>query len=180
VKPSERRLALTFVGVLVLGATWVSVLKLRQWSRKLDEKALQVERAEVEQEALLEEKDFWLERQEFLETRMPRYAQRLTAERELRTIVENTARREALDMKQPQILEQRTTPFSHESGLALEGTGSFPAVGRFLISLQQPSEFISIREMSLVAIPDSPGNVKLNLSLVRHYRSPDMETPEAR
>ncbi|MCB1061341.1 MAG: hypothetical protein KDN20_00305 [Verrucomicrobiae bacterium] len=167
-KASEK-LLLTLFAVLLLGGGALVMWDLYRDKRDAlsDERdLLTLEMVEIE--ALLEERDLWMERADWLEENQPPYASRDQIDN---AIFEDAqaVNADGVTTSAIQLLDAVETPHYVEASVSLTATGTVEDVFGWLHELQRPEEFRSIRRLEVGSDPEDDALIVCDLELSRWY-----------
>lgn len=154
--------------VLLIGGTALLVDVYRKKAAAIDERRDDLELALVEIDALLEERDEWMTRNDWLRANQPPFTSRQEVDNE---IFENAKAGQAGDIKVTDIklLEPVSTPYFEQAGVSLTVSGSLESVFRWIHSVQRPAEFRVVRNVRVIPDEQENGRIRCSLQLVRWY-----------
>ncbi len=123
----------------------------------------------VDSQTLLEERDAWLEKRNWIQSHQPRFVSDEEAEKELLQVA-TSAENRALQVERRELLEIQREANSVEAGMNLQVTGKLEDLLNWLHQIQNPKQFREIRKLSLTPDPANVAKVTCRLTLIRHYR----------
>ena len=167
-KAREQRLLFAFIATLFLTATWYTWKFFKSNRDRAFEVEHQLSLQEAEVEVLLEERDKWTRRSEWLEAYQPAFTSRGEVQNEL--YQEAQADVEGVEVSDIDLLEQIETPDYIQAGVSFVAKGTLVDVFKWLHSLQQPESFRVIRTLRVVPDREDPSLVQCDVELLKWYR----------
>lgn len=122
------------------------------------------------------QKDLWLERGAWLQENPPPAWDRETSEAELVQKLQSTLASNGIDIVGQRLIGTSEISGYREIAVQLTLRGTTEEIVRWLNAIQQPGEFIAIRQLNLRADQDKE-SLRVEVSLVRHYREVDGPSP---
>lgn len=167
-KASER-LLLTLFAVLLLGGGALVMWNLygdRRDALEIEKDGLILELVEIDD--LLEERDLWLKRADWLEANQPPYASRDQIDN---AIFEDAQAINAVGVTTSgiQLLDAVETPHYVEASVSLTAKGTVEDVFGWMHELQRPEEFRSIRRLTVSSDPEDDALIVCELELAHWY-----------
>ncbi|MEM7014597.1 MAG: hypothetical protein AAF585_24310 [Verrucomicrobiota bacterium] len=175
-KQRERNLLFIFAGLLVL----VSVLifwdafsvQRSKISQEIDILSMQL----VEFEALVEDRDYWLARGDWLRSRQPQFPTNELAYEQLYQLA--TAGAPTGVQVNVKLTEPVTTLHYYQAGVAVTAVGELEPIFTWFYDLQQPELFRVIRNLTVIPDKKDSRQVRCTFELLRWYSPPNNETTE--
>ena len=167
-KASERRLLGAFLLMLLLGGTVLLVDIYRKKATAMDEQRQGYEEDLVEIDALLEMRDQWMTRNDWLRANQPPFTSREQVDNE---IFEDAKARdfEGIEVSGIKFLEPVSTPHYEQAGVSLTVSGSLESVFRWIHRVQRPEEFRVVRNVRVIPDEEENGRIRCSLQLLRWY-----------
>lgn len=148
--PRELRLAIALVTILVLGGGWVAFKRLGAWKTSLEKREVNVAQRKLEAEGLLQQKDFWKLRSDWLNANQPEYTTRNDADNQLLTFVRDTAKQQGIELTLSQLGDPEEQPGVKAATMTVDASADYAKVWAWIHSLQSnPTNFISVRGLTL-------------------------------
>lgn len=170
-KASERRLLGAFLLILLLGGSVLLVDIYRKKAAVLDDRRDELEWDLVEIDSLLEERDKWMARNDWLRANQPPFTTREEVNNEVFEIAK--ARDvEGIEVSGIKYLDPVSTPYYEQAGVSLTVSGSLESVFRWIHSVQRPSEFRVVRNLRVIPDEEENGSIRCSLQLLRWYAPP--------
>ncbi|MCB1231830.1 MAG: hypothetical protein KDN19_16295 [Verrucomicrobiae bacterium] len=171
-KASERLLLSLFAVLLLGGGALVMWDIYRDRRDALTEEHERLELEMVEIDALLEDRDFWLERAEWLDRNLPVF----TSERDMSDVIYQDA--QAVDAvgvttSGIQLLEASEGAGYVQARVSLTAKGTVEDVFGWLHELQQPDAFRSVKNIRVTPDPEDEELINCEFELVRWYAKPN-------
>ena len=167
-RKNEKRLLVVFGIVLVLMGSFIFAQKLRNWQRTLDRRERDIELAQMEANALLQEAPEWQAKETWLEQSQPSTDNPLEANVELEN-AEQRAQKLGLIVSYKQLQEPEKTDFYEQVGFNMDVKGELPAVFRWIHSMMAPSEFRVIPLLKITPDKENPAKVTAKVQFWRWY-----------
>lgn len=168
----EQTLALALGTILLLGGFAFGFVKLNAWKKEIERRDYSMMQDRVRAEELLQQKEYWMTRSDWLAKKQPVFIKRADANNELLDIVTKTAKEAGVSAgpPQPQQLDERLG--LKAAGVTVNATGELEQILRWLYKLQQsPEAFISIEGMTLKPDQEDLKKVMVNdLHVKKWYR----------
>lgn len=167
----KRERNLLYLLTLMLAVSGIVIVSDYYFDRK---DLLLTERDRLENEwiriqTLMEERETWESRAEWLDQRQPAYKE--TEE------IENAIFARALKATESGVktsdqvlLSTEFTPYYTQSGVSLKAAGPLPELFKWLYDLEKPEEFHVIRNLKVFPSQDDPGQIVAAFQLLRWYR----------
>lgn len=169
-------------GIFALAALVVVVIFGSSFVRKELDGA---KRREIDLKTQLEELNTWVgeatlwnERAEWMAENQPPIWDEETSESGLVEQLQKSLGDAGIEINSQRLLATSDLAGYREIGIDLTLKGRTEAVIRWLHGLQQPGEFVAIRQMSIKSDPDKV-NLRVDISLVRHYLEGEVSGGEA-
>ena len=171
-KPSEKRLLLILLGMLVLGAVVIGSDYYINQRDLLLSKRTDLETEWVEIEALFEEKEIWEMRAGWLEKNQPKF----TSNEQIEQAIFQEAmaeKAEGVTTSKQTPLPTVSTPDYVQASVALSASGDLKSVFRWLYDLNRPEQFRVIRNLKVQPDKETPENIIATFELLRWYAPPE-------
>jgi hypothetical protein len=167
-KASERRLLGAFLLILLLAGTVLLVDIYRKKVAVINDQRDELEFALIEIDELLEMRDEWMTRNDWLRANQPPFTSRQQIDNE---IFEDAKAREAegIEVSDIKFLEPVSTPYYEQAGVTLTVSGSLESVFRWIHSVQRPEEFRVVRNVRVIPDEQENGRIRCSLQLLRWY-----------
>mgnify|MGYP002624410599 CR=1 FL=1 len=169
----ERTLAYSFIGILVAGGAFLAAAQLRNWKQRVDQAEYDLAMLRAEAEILMSQKDLWLQRADWINSRQPEFTNRRDADTELNRIVQDSMSERNIDAVQNQPSEPTEMPGLFASTMMVQARPSCTHAMSWLYHLQQPGSFISIPSISITPDEEDASQVNISLVLQKWYRKSD-------
>lgn len=171
-KASERYLLGAFLGILLLGGAVVLWDLYRDRMALLREEYNRLELDYAEVEALLEDRDRWVRRGEWLDHTQPAFT---NGEEIDNAIFEDAEAAEAAGVQtaEVQLIPRVTTPQYIQAGVTLKAEGTVESIFRWLHDLQTPETFRVVRGFKAEPHPDEDERIQCQFALLRWCANPD-------
>ena len=168
-KTREQRLLFAFIATLFLAASWYLWKFYKSQRDHASEVAFQLSLQEAEFDELLEERDKWTRRSEWLDAFQPNYSSRAEVDNELL----EEARAIGVDgvtTKGFTLLPPIETIDYVQAGVTFTAQGELPHVFEWLHTLQRPETFRVIRGLKVIPNKEEPTLVDCEIELLKWYR----------
>jgi hypothetical protein len=176
-KPSEQRLAIALVAVLLIGGGWLVFMKMGRWKKDLEYREHQASLRQIEVEELIKQKDFWNARSEWLASQQPVWISQRAADDELNKMVTESTKKEGVTV----VASLQQNPVQDNglwaAGISLEVKGPYEKTLQWLKRLQSPDghtaydAYVSIQGISLKPDPEDSTLLHLtDLHIQKWYR----------
>jgi len=169
----ERTLAIGLVSVLLAGGTLLAGIQLKNWKMRVDEAEYDLELRRAEAEILLEQKDLWVKRAEWINGKQPIFDSQRNADADLLKLVQDTGEQRSIEIKQNQISNPAELPGMVASTITVQGQADFQTAMSWLYDLQQPGSFVSIPSISITPNDEDTSQVNIAFVLQKWYRKTD-------
>lgn len=166
---NERRLLWLLGGLIFAIASFYGVSYLLDREADLSRNLSELESTLKSHHIWLQEKDFWLARKHWLDTKQPRVGKSEVPQSELLEALTKSAAGNQLQIQEQSFGESKTTPYYRSVAVRLKLTGSLQNVVKWLVQVQQPEAFQAVTSFSLKGA-EQPPNVSLELEIARWYR----------
>jgi hypothetical protein len=167
----ERNLTLGFVSILLVGGTVVGGLQLKKWKQGVDDAEYELTLRRTEAEILLNQKDLWLKRAEWITSKQPTFSTRRDADTELNKLVQDSMNTRSVEIVQNQPSDPSELPGLFASTMMVQGRSDFASAMSWLYDLQRPGSFISIPSISITPNDEDTSQVNISLVLQKWYRT---------
>ena len=165
---SEQRL-LTVLGIaLFLMGSFYLISYLLDISNGLALKISDLEASANTDQIWLREKQFWLDRKEWIDQKQPRVATGTVPQSELLQSLTASAQNHKLTIQEQSFADAKSTPEYKAVAVRLKVTGTLEDVVRWLVDIQQPEKFQAVTDLSLKS-QEKPPAVDLELEVARWY-----------
>jgi len=157
-----------FLVALLLGGTGILVDIYRKKSAAIEQRKGELELALVEIDALLEDREDWRVRDDWLRSNQPKFTSRDQIDQQ---IFEDANARgvEGVEVSNIKLLEPVSTAYYEQAGVSLMVTGSLESVFSWVHAVQRPNEFRVVRNIRVIPDADDAGNIRCSLQLLRWY-----------
>jgi hypothetical protein len=169
----ERTLAIGLVSVLLAGGTLLAGIQLKHWKMRVDDAEYDLELRRAEAEILLEQKDLWVKRSEWISSKQPTFKTQRDADADLLKLVQDTGNARSIEIKQNQISNPAELPGMVASTITVQGQADFQTAMSWLYDLQQPGSFVSIPSISITPNDEDTSQVNIAFILQKWYRKTD-------
>lgn len=170
-KPSEKRLLIILLSLLVLGAGVVSVDIYTDKRDELETEKQRLELEWVEIDALFEEKETWELRANWLEQNQPPFTSTEAASQQVFNDALAENRRGIVTSKQTLLPIEENDDYV-QAGVALTATGELAAIFRWIYDITRPTSFRSVRNLTLRPDQEDPAQVVAQFEILRWYAPP--------
>ena len=165
---NERRL-LTILGVAIfLMASFYGISYLLDIESGLALKIQGLEANANTDQIWLREKQFWLDRKNWIDQKQPRVAAGTVPQSELLQALTSSAQNHKLSIQEQSFTDAKSTPDYQAVAVRLKVTGALEDVIRWLVEIQQPEKFQAVTNFSLKS-QEKPPAVDLELQVARWY-----------
>ena len=165
---SEQRL-LTVLGIaLFLMGSFYLISYLLDISNGLTLKISDLEASANTDQIWLREKQFWLDRKQWIDQKQPRVATGTVPQSELLQSLTASAQNHKLTIQEQSFADAKSTPEYKAVAVRLKVTGTLEDVVRWLVDIQQPEKFQAVTDLSLKS-QEKPPAVDLELEVARWY-----------
>lgn len=169
----ERTLAIGLISVLLAGGTLLAGIQLKNWKMRVDDAEYDLELRRAEAEILLEQKDLWVKRAEWITGKQPLFTSQRNSDEDLLTLIQNTGSARSIEIKQNQISNPAELPGMVASTITVQGQADFQTAMSWLYDLQQPGSFVSIPSISITPNDEDTSQVNIAFVLQKWYRKTD-------
>ena len=146
----ELRLAIALAAILFLGGGWLAFKKLTAWKTRIEAAELSMAQRKVEAEGLLQQKDFWTLRSDWLNKNQPVYKNRNEADNQLLTYVKGSAKDNDVDLTLSQLDQPELQPGMMAATMTVDAKAEYGKMWKWIHSLQSnPADFISVRSIEI-------------------------------
>jgi hypothetical protein len=164
----EKRLSLVLgVAILVMG-TFYLVSYLLDIESDLGLKIRGLEANANTDQVWLREKQFWLDRKQWIDQKQPRAAAGAVPQSELLQSLTTSAQNHKLTIQEQSFADAKSTANYQAVAVRLKLTGALEDVVRWLVEVQQPEKFQAVTNFSLKS-QEKPPAVDLELEVARWY-----------
>lgn len=164
----EKRLSLVLgVAILVMG-TFYLVSYLLDIESDLALKIRGLEANANTDQVWLREKQFWLDRKQWIDQKQPRVAAGAVPQSELLQSLTTSAQNHKLTIQEQSFSDAKSTANYQAVAVRLKLTGTLEDVVRWLVEVQQPEKFQAVTNFSLKS-QEKPPAVDLELEVARWY-----------
>ncbi len=169
----ERTLAIGLVSVLLAGGTLLAGIQLKNWKMRVDDGEYELEMRRAEADILLEQKDLWVKRAEWINGKQPAFTSQRNAEEQLLRLVQDTGSARNIEIKQNQISNPAELPGMVAATITVQGQADFQSTMSWLYDLQQPGSFVSIPSIAITPNDEDTSQVNVAFVLQKWYRKTD-------
>lgn len=165
----EKFLAGVLGAVLAVLALVVGVGALWDFRRAVEERITRLESEELEADSWISEEDFWKGRGEWLASKQPKMGEPRREGLELLQKIEASARSHGVEVTGRMIKDVVSTPQFSGTPIRVDAAGAFPGLFAWLHDLQQPGNFVLIKELILKS-SGKPEVLDCSVELMRCYQ----------
>ncbi|MEM7010252.1 MAG: hypothetical protein AAF585_02110 [Verrucomicrobiota bacterium] len=165
----EQRLFFGFVLTLFLAACWYLWKFYSSHRDHAIEQAHQLNLREAEYEVLLEERDKWTQRSEWLAAYQPAFTSRADIDQAIADDMRASGF-PGVETQFKRLIETHETPDYIQAGVEFAASGKLEDVFAWLHTLQRPENFRVIRSLRVLPDKDDPELVVCEIELLRWYR----------
>jgi len=165
---SEQRLLTVFGIALFLMGSFYLISYLLDISNGLALKISDLEASANTDQIWLREKQFWLDRKQWIDKKQPRVASGSVPQSELLQSLTASAQNHKLTIQEQSFADAKSTPEYQAVAVRLKVTGALEDVVRWLVEVQQPEKFQAVTNLSLKS-QEKPPAVDLELEVARWY-----------
>ncbi len=165
---SEKRLSLILMVALFAMANFYGVSYLLEQRSGLSRDISDLRGQENSNDIWLREKNLWLTRKQWIDTKQPRIRPDQVPQSELLESVTTTAKADQLAIEEQSFGENLSTPNYQSVTVRLKLSGALQNVIKWLVQIQQPELFQAITSFSLKSANEPP-TVSLELEIARWY-----------
>jgi hypothetical protein len=174
---NEKVLGGLFLALAIGLALLLLATSARRWVQQGQTATREVQARIAEARQWISERPVWTARADWLRANPLPVWQEDESEAELIQSLQGSLAREGLTINSQRLVAATDQPNRAEIGVELSIKGTTTQIVRWLHSLQQPGEFISIRQINLRADPDKT-NLRADISLARHYSTTPSDNAE--
>ena len=165
---SEKRLSLVLGVALFVMGTFYLVSYLLDIESALALKIRGLEANANTDQVWLREKQFWLDRKQWIDQKQPRVAAGAVPQSELLQSLTSSAQTHKLTIQEQSFADAKSTANYQAVAVKLKLTGTLEDVVRWLVEVQQPEKFQAVTNFSLKS-QEKPPAVDLELEVARWY-----------
>jgi hypothetical protein len=165
---SEKRLSLMLGLAVFVMATFYLVSYLLDIESGLALKIQGLEANANTNQVWLREKQFWLDRKQWIDQKQPRVAIGGVPQSELLQSLTTSAQSHKLTIQEQSFADAKSTANYQAVAVRLKLTGTLEDVVRWLVEVQQPEKFQAVTNLSLKS-QEKPPAVDLELEVARWY-----------
>lgn len=172
--PRELRLAIALIAILVIGGGWVVFKRLGAWKTSLERREVALAQRKVEADGLLQQRDFWNLRSEWLNSNQKDYTTRNDADTQLLNYVRDSAQANDVTLSLSQLGDPAQAPGVRAATITVDANGDYAKVWRWLHTLQSdPTAFISVQGLTIKPnVEDTKRLEVTDLRLQKWFRVP--------
>lgn len=172
---SEKRLSIILAIALFLMVNLIVLsFSIRSW-QTAKRQITSLQATKVEQDSWLAQKDFWMERNEWLKTHQPAPPASGVGASELLQQIQQSAKSANVRILDQKLPDPTITPDYQEYSVQLRVSGSLEALTKWLTTLQTPEAFIAIPSFDLISDKEPP-QVICDLTIAKWYK-PETHAP---
>jgi hypothetical protein len=164
----EKRLLILFGLAIFLMGTFYLVSYLLDIESGLALKIRGLEANANTDQSWLREKQFWLDRKQWIDQKQPRVATGAVPQSELLQSLTSSAQSHKLTIQEQSFADAKSTANYQAVAVRLKLTGALEDVIRWLVEVQQPEKFQAVTNFSLKS-QEKPPAVDLELEVARWY-----------
>jgi len=166
----ERNLAIMFGATIFIAANIIGLTALFRKQGELQANLDNLRLQQLQASTWLAEKDTWQQRKQWLDTKQPVLKSAGQANAELLESIASAARQRSITIvdqgfAQPDAVKD--APYQ-EIAVKLKISGSLEAITRWLVEIQQPSEFQAVPSLSM-KVDNDPTKIICELTVARYY-----------
>jgi Tfp pilus assembly protein PilO len=165
---TEARLAWLLGAALFIMANFYGLGFLLDRHSELSQKISELNATRRSDLTWLRERDLWLKRKQWLDTKQPKAGSSEAPQSELLQMLTKSAADHQLQIQEQGFGEAKNAAFYRSVAVRLKLTGSLENVMKWLASVQQPELFQAITSFSLKS-ENEPPSVSLELEVARWY-----------
>jgi hypothetical protein len=166
-KSEQRLLTVLGIAVFLMGSFYL-ISYLLDISNGLALKISDLEASANTDQIWLREKQFWLDRKQWIDHTQPRVATGTVPQSELLQSLTASAQNHKLTIQEQSFADAKSTPEYQAVAVRLKVTGTLEDVVRWLVDIQQPEKFQAVTNLSLKS-QEKPPAVDLELEVARWY-----------
>ena len=166
-KGEKRLLTILGLAVLLMG-TFYLVTYLLDIESGLALKIRGLEASANTDQIWLREKQFWLDRKQWIDQKQPRVAAGAVPQSELLQSLTTSAQNHKLTIQEQSFTDAKSTANYRAVAVRLKLSGALEDVVRWLVEIQQPEKFQAVTNFSLKS-QEKPPAVDLELEVARWY-----------
>ena len=176
----EQRLLMAFGCLLLLGLGFIGFKVLTRWKLTIEDREQKVTNRRVEAEELLSQKDYWMQRAEWITQKQPTYRSQKEADNELETLVVDSSKQHGVSVGAR--AQEQPVPMGSSTSVAItitEAKAPYEKMLRWLHALQHPESFVAITAITLK--PDAEDTSQLyatDIRIQKWYRNEDAAAPQ--
>jgi hypothetical protein len=164
----EKRLLIILGLAVLLTGTFYLVTYLLDIEGGLALKIRGLEASANTDQIWLREKQFWLDRKQWIDQKQPRVAAGAVPQSELLQSLTTSAQNHKLTIQEQSFTDAKSTPNYQAVAVRLKLSGALEDVVRWLVEIQQPEKFQAVTNFSLKS-QEKPPAVDLELEVARWY-----------
>jgi Tfp pilus assembly protein PilO len=165
---SEGRLLWLFGLAIFAMANFYGISFLLERHAEVSRKLAELRGTRKSDENWLRERDLWLKRKQWLDSKQPKVNAGQVPQSELLEALTKGAGEHQLQIQEQSFGEAKNNPFYRSVAIRLKLTGSLENMMKWLASVQQPELFQAITSFSLKS-ENEPPTVSLELEVARWY-----------
>ncbi len=167
---SEQRL-LVLLLIILFG---VGQVVLYRWFTDFQKKA-QLEEVKIAQQKMeakvwLEEKELWLQRQQWIQSQQPGWREPGLMSSDLLDFLQKSAKMQGLEIQDQQVLEPEILPQATQVAARLKLVGKMEKLTRWMAELQKPESFYAVLKFTVKSDAD-PTKVVAEVLIARWHQS---------
>lgn len=148
-KKSEKRLMLMFFAILFVGGNYLLWGVFEKKQAELKSQQARIKNEIRVAEALLGEKEYWLTRSQWIATHKPVITSSPKATSDLLDTVEDLAKKNKIEVENPQTNDAESGPFFEEISVELKLKGKMSDIVKWAGEIQDPEKFRLFKHFSL-------------------------------
>lgn len=161
-----------FLLILVGGGSVILFDLYRRKAEAIEDRKEALDLELVEIEALLEERDLWLARDEWRRANQPVFESQEAADNQIFKEA-NAEGVSGVEVSGINLLEPVDSAYFEQAGVSMTATGTLEAVFEWIYNLQRPETFRVVRNIRVLPDPDDGRKVRCTLELLRWYAPAD-------
>ena len=164
----EKRLSIMFGAALFVMGTFYLISYLLDIESDQSLKIRGLEANANTDQVWLREKQFWLDRKQWIDQKQPRVPAGAVPQSELLQSLTTSAQNHKLTIQEQSFADAKSTANYQAVAVRLKLTGTLEDVVRWLVEVQQPEKFQAVTNFSLKS-QEKPPAVDLELEVARWY-----------
>jgi hypothetical protein len=169
---SEQRLAMGLGIVLIAGSAFIGLTKMKSWKLRVDAQAIEVASRKLEAETLMEQKQMWQQRSEWLTEKLPAFTRRGEVDNQFLELLQSTSSAHGVSLSQTQPVTPTERIGLTSSSFNVQAQGEWAAMNHWLHDLQKPDAYVRIPSLTLSSNEQDTKEVTVNMNIQKWFRLP--------